>query len=295
MKRLYRALIVFCACTLGITALSANASAQQCSNLNSDPMWAKYQQEMNDNFQAQNYEKALDAGKQLILKCDRHPIVNFTVSETYRNLGDMKNAAVYAEKATANLVDYPNVPMVVQERMWMRRAEYELPFKGELEELKVKTADYDEIKSKYEALLAVEHEAEIRGEYEQVAMKERNAKMAEETKHAWTAGLWSGVGILVGGVALTVAGGVMALKVDKIEYKRSDDSKYSGFSVKSPYVTSFGLMGAGAALSVTGAILTGISGYKLNHLDVDVDGDGAKDEAVSFSVSPTAVQFGMTF
>ncbi len=290
MKRLFRELVVFSACTLGLAALSSEAFADCSSMFNAE--WNSLSTTMASQYDEGQYEEALNTGKRLSLICPRSPVVNYTMSEIYRKMDNEADAATYAKKATEYITDYP-VPQALAERIWMRRAEYDLPYKGELEALQAKTADYDEIKANYESLQAAQHEAAIRGEYESQAAKEHSEKLRADMEHSWRAGLWSGVGVLGLGAVMSIVGGVLTVKSDKIDYSRSKNPKWSGFSVNQGYVTGFALLGAGVGLAAAGAVLTGISGYKLSHLDLD--GDGVEDESVSFNVSPTSIQFGMTF
>ncbi len=293
MLKPLKTLCVAGACAMGIMSFSANAFAD-CKSMG-DSEWNELTAQMNSAYSAGDFEGALNYGKRLNIICARSPVVNYTMSAIYRKMGNEKEAAVYAKKATDYITDYP-VSQAVAERIWLNRAEYDLPYKSDLEALQAKTADYDEIKANYEALLAVQTEANIRNEYESSNRAIQTKQMKEDAYKDWNALLWSGVGITGVGLVLAITGGVMTTKVDKVEYSRpaiEDLAEKSGFSVTQKYVASYALLGTGIGLSVVGATLTGVAGYKVTH--IDLDGDGVKDESVSFNVSPSAVQFGMTF
>jgi len=291
MLKQLKTLGVFCACTLGMMTLSANAFAD-CKTMNDDE-WNELTAQMNSAYSAGDYDGALNYGKRLNLICPRSPVVNYTMSAIYRKVGNEKDAAVYAKKATDYITDYP-VSQAVAERIWLNRAEYELPYKADLEALQAKTADYDDMKVNYEALLAAQNEANIRSEYESTNRALQDEKMYNDNLKAWKAVMWTGVGVTGVGIALAITGGVMSTNVDKIEYSTPEaGSSKSGFSITKKYVTSYALLGAGVGLAVVGAAFTGVGAYKV--ISLDINRDGVSDESVSFNIAPTSVQFGMTF
>lgn len=291
MKNLLKTLIVFCACACGLTTVSTLAFAD-CKTMYNDE-WNDLSTTMAELYDKGDYDAALNYGKRLNIICPRSPIVNYTMSEIYRKMGNEKEAASYAKRATDYITDYP-VPQALAERIWLKHAEYELPYKAEAESLKAQMADYEELKANYESLVATTKEANIRSEYESRDSAIKNAQVLEKSLSGWKAMLWTGVGVTAAGAALAITGGVMTNKVDKVEYSRPDNASVnSGFKVTQGYVTSFALLGAGVSLAVIGATLTGVAGYEVAH--IDINGDGEKDESVSFNVAPSAVQFGMTF
>jgi hypothetical protein len=290
MKDVMKKIVGISACALGLTYGATNALAD-CRDMGSD-QWQQLNLAMASAFDAGNFEEALNNGKRMNIICDRSPVVNFTMSEIYRRMGNNAEAANYAKKSTTYIADYP-VPQALAERIWMRRAEYELPYKQELDELKAKTADYDTIKADYEARVQAEKESAI-----------RTRLMGKSTKDNWWGAMWAGVGIMGAGVVMTIAGGVLAARVDKVDYKTPDDSKNSGFRVRPSYIAGWTLIGLGIASTVGGTILTGIAGYRYTnfeerqkHIEAEIN-ESMKQESentISFQVSPTSVAFGMTF
>ena len=95
------------------------------------------------------------------------------------------------------------------------------------------------------------------------------------------------------GLVLTITGGVLVSNSKKIENTGAPSTEKSGFAIRKSYVAGWTLLGAGLVATVGGTVLTGIAGYRYNRLDTN--GDGEKNESVSFSVMPTAVSFEMTF
>lgn len=277
MKAAMKKLVGISACALGLTYGASSAFAD-CSEMGNS-QWQQLNLAMASAFDAGNYEEALNNGKRLSLICDRSPIVNFTMSEIYRRMDNQADAERYAKKATDYISEYP-VPQALAERIWMRRAEYELPYKKQLEDLQAKTADYDVVKADYEARLEAEKEAKIRSEY-----------LADNSRGNWWGTLWAGVGIMGGGLVMTIVGSVLIVKSDKVEFGTPDEKTDSGFKIRKPYVAGWTLLGLGLASTTFGAIMTGIAGYHYTHFN----DQGEEDATVSFDVMPTSVAFGVTF
>lgn len=269
---------------IGLTASNAFAD---CSTMN-DEEWNNLSAQMAKAYDQGNYEEALQYGKQLIVICNRSPVVNYTMSEIYRKSGNEEESDKFAKRATEFILEYP-VPQALAERIWLRRAENELPYKKQLSDLQgrmtkmaVELKECNEMKANYAADQESAKENAIHEQY-----------LKEESKRHWGAAMWSGVGIMAAGVGLTIAGSVMTVKSDKIEKSGETTKEKSGFEVTKPYVAGWTLLGAGLAMTVGGTVLTSIAGYRYTH--IDLDNDGAADESVSFNVSPTSIAFGMTF
>ena len=118
---------------IGLTATNAFAD---CSTMNDDE-WNSLSASMAKAYDQGNYEEALQYGKRLIVICNRSPVVNYTMSEIYRKSGNEEESDKYAKRATEFILEYP-VPQALTERIWLRRAENELPYKKQLSDLNVK-------------------------------------------------------------------------------------------------------------------------------------------------------------
>ena len=270
---------------------SATNAFADCSTMNDD-QWIELSSEMASAYDRGDYDEALRIGKQLTLICNRSPIVNFTISEIYRKTGNDQESDKYASRATDYIIEYP-VPAALNERIWLRAAEVKLPYKKQ-------AADLQQNLEKVENDLSVCNDANIILASNDSTLNQtiqenaiRSEYLLKESKRSWGAMMWSGVGITVAGIALTATGAALASTVDKVEKSGEATDKKSGYAITKPYITSWALLGAGIAMTVGGTVLTGIAGYHYTH--IDLDNDGAKDESVSFNISPTSISFGMTF
>ena len=202
MKMNLRTLATTSLFAIGMTAAASNAMAN-CNDIGNSE-WNNYAVAMSAAVDAQNYEEALNNAKRMSLICDREPSLNYSMSRIYAKMGDDKNAATYAKKATDYIADYQVQPALA-ERIWMNRAEYDLPYKADLEALQAKTADYDAIKADYEARVQEDKEKTLRNEF-----------MQRSTMANWWGALWAGVGITAGGIILTSVGSALIVNSDKI-------------------------------------------------------------------------------
>lgn len=278
----------FSAFAFSVAALLMTSSAfADCGDMGSSE-WNELSTSMAQAYDRGQLNEALDYGKRLMLICNRSPIVNYTISEIYRRMDNELESYNYVKRATENIADYP-VPFVLAEKMWMRRAETDLPYKSQaeqlqakLDEMKADQSNYAYIKSQYDELMIQKREEDIRNEY-----------LLEKTKGNWAGALWSGVGIMGAGVVLTITGGVLVSNSKKVESSGSPSAEKSGFAVSKKYVAGWTLLGAGIVATIGGTVLTGIAGYRYNNLDIN--GDGKKNETMSFTIMPTAAFFDMTF
>ena len=88
--------------------------------------------------------------------------------------------------------------------------------------------------------------------------------------------MWSGVAVGGIGVAMTIAGGVlMGDKNNRID----EDINNNKVKIKSTYEISLGLLGAGIAATITGAMAAGFGGYLYSNKK--------SEESLSFQITPT--------
>lgn len=289
MRNSFKTTGIILGCFFGL-AFATNAMAN-CEDMGNSE-WKSLSSEMAAQYDAGNYEEALNTGKRLNLICPRSPIVNYMMSEIYSKLGNEVDAALYAKRSTDYILDY-QVPQNVNEKIWLRRAEYELPYKKEAESLRLQMADYDQLKAENEALRQDSNTRLNAVESQAKEDRMKSASLSQKTKNRWNAALWSGVGVTVAGIAVAAGGGAMTNNADKVSYSRSTDPDKSGFTITNKYVAGWVMVGAGSAFAVAGAILTSIAAYKVATIEVIDDAQNSND--ISLNISPNSVQFGMTF
>ena len=279
MKHIIKALSVLASVTFAMT--TASAAFADCADMeNNSPEWSELSNNLSRSYSDGKYEDALNYGKRLLLICNRSPVVNFTVSEIYRKLGNNEESYTYARRASEFIIDYP-VPQQLAERIWMRRAEDELPYKKQLEDLKnqleMGTGEYG---ARQQQLVNNAYTSEMLLERE----KQRSIdRLNDEIKFANTT-KWIGAGAAIGGLVLAGAGaGLLGANYGKA----SDNYKYDW------------MLAGGLGLGIAGtavAVVSFVKEIKLNSMrEADNTTPAASPVAISFDVAPDSIVFGMTF
>ena len=99
MKHIIKALSVLASVTFAMT--TASAAFADCADMeNNSPEWSELSNNLSRSYSDGKYEDALNYGKRLLLICNRSPVVNFTVSEIYRKLGNNEESYTYARRAS---------------------------------------------------------------------------------------------------------------------------------------------------------------------------------------------------
>ena len=270
---------------------STNAFADSCDNLASNATWTSNFSKLETAVEKGQYDDAVEYAKPLFGICQKSPALLYYTGLAMKGKGDADRATQYFIKA-AEMTSDVAVDPGMSRRIWYARYEAEHPeatpeaLKAKADELAAEQAKYNELKSEWDAKNVEERE-------EQARMEVAGAYLIEESKRNWGGAMWAGVGITAGGLILAITGGVLSMKVDKIEKSGETNADKSGFAVTKTYVASWAMLGAGIAMTVGGAVLTGIAGY--HYAKIDLDNDGSADESVSFNVLPGSVSFGMTF
>ena len=294
MKHNIKALSALASVAFAMTA--ASTAFADCADMeNNSPEWSDLSTKLSKSYAAENYDDALNYGKRLLLICNRSPVVNFTVSEIYRKLGNNEESYTYARRASEFLIDYP-VPQQLAERIWMRRAEDELPYKKQLEELKTQldtgTGEYG---SKQQQLVNTAYTSEMKLEHEKQRSLER---LNDEISFVRTT-KWIGAGTAIGGLILTGAGaGIFGANYGKARDKYG--KTWKEFDKKDAKVhTGIALLAGGLGLGLAGtavAIVSYVKEIKLNSIiEAENNAQAAQPVAFTFDVAPDAVVFGMKF
>lgn len=258
--------------------LAASAQADGCKNLERDKYWQDGFSKLNELITDKNWPEALDEAHELYGYCDRSPLINFYLGHIYQEMGNDKNALHYLRKATDYTEEFA-VKGAVLERIWYERyeAEHSEARPGNIAALK---AERDAAVAKLESMS---------GEMQQSEFDSTLSRQKVRSNYA--AGMWTGVGLGIAGLALGGIGGGLILKdynsetSDAIDFKGDNDK---GARVKGSYNALWAMLGAGAGLFVAGTIVAAMMGARYAEIKQD------KSE-VSFNVSPMHVGFSVTF
>ena len=244
-------------------ALPTAASAQdKCATIGSDPEWAAGLKQIVDTMQAEDWQTAKQQAKSLSLVCPHAPVLNYLRGKIAEQLGEKQDALYFFQNASESTYTFAVDPETAK-KIWYARYENEHP---------ERTASAIELKNETTNAL----EAEI------AELKKANANAEDNIKTL----MWTGVGIGSGGLALTGAGIALIF----ISHPSKIEQTAKGYNVSNDplYAVGWGLTGLGAGLLVTGAVLTGIYGYKYQKFK-------AQHNDISFGISPTSIRFNMTF
>ncbi len=294
MKHIIKALSVLASVTFAMT--TASAAFADCADMeNNSPEWSELSANLSKSYSEGKYEDAVNYGKRLLLICNRSPVVNFTVSEAYRKLGNNEESYTYARRASEFIIDYP-VPQQLAERIWMRRAEDELPYKKQLEDLKnqleMGTGEYG---TRQQQLVNNAYTSEMLLEREKQRSIDRlndEIKIVNTTK-------WIGAGAAIAGLALAGAGaGLLGANYGKAsDNYKYDWKKFDGHDAK--VHGGIAMLAGGLGLGIAGtavAVVSFVKEIKLNSVrEADNSTPVAPPVAISFDVAPDSIVFGMTF
>ena len=252
--------------------LPLTATAQdQCATIGSDPEWAAGLKQLLDTMQANDWQTAKQQAKSLSLICPNAPVLNYLRGKIAEQLDEKQEALYYFQNASESTYTFAVDPDTAK-KIWYARYENEHP---------ERTA----------SALAIKAETTNTLEAEIASLKETNANLKYElldinVQNAKTL-MWTGVGIGAGGLALTGTGIALIFISQSSKIKRDPNKGYE-VSNNPVYATGWGLAGLGAGLLVTGAVLTGIYGYKYQKFKT-------QHNDISFGISPTSIRFSMTF
>lgn len=270
-------------------SISANAFAE-CDEVGSTA-WNNLQVSMNQQFEQGNLDEALNYGKQLTVICDKNPIVNAVISDIYYKKNMPDESYKYIRRASDVVNEY-NLPMPLLEKIWFRRAEFELPYKAKSEKLQ---KDLDDKTA--ECTAQAEAFEQVIQETASSNQNKLNNTLAESDTHFRESLLkyqWIGTGVAATGGALIVVGGtimgVFYPKANK-EYKKSKHGEKNHFQRSNQTVEAgIGLLAAGIGVGLAGSAFAIYSHVKLNKFD-------QSKEEVSFNVdlTPSYVGINMTF
>ena len=236
-----------------LTILCANSAfAQNCEDLEHNPLWIQLFQEYTEHYKNGEYQKALKTTDKLQEICKDSPVLNFAISKTYRQLGDHVNEVKYIQRATDNASEF----IVKEETLktfWFARYEAEHPeASASARESNQQTLD------ELNAALEASRQEVVASEF---ASQKKELELQYKEENIYKILMWSGVAIGATGIAMTAAGGALIGIVgnETVEQKRNGNNEQVRDNPK--YQLGLGLLCAGISATVAGAVAAGFGGY----------------------------------
>lgn len=280
------------AASLLATAVLPSVAFADCDDIGS-AQWNDLSAKMSQAFDAGEYETALNYGKALTVICDQSPIANVVISNIYDRLGRADESYNYIRRASEFTQQY-NLPQPIVEKIWLRRAEFDLPYKAEVAKLE---AELEETKAKLEA-----EEAAYNSQIE--ASANLSQTTLSDSYNFYTKQLntiqWTGTGLAIGGGVLAATGGILLgvfhgkaqdaysaigendrlslIAPDKKDFNKKDTV------VKVSYSILFG----GVGLAVAGTVMAVVGHVKLTELEEN-------STALYLNVAPTSATLEFNF
>ncbi|MBR4985594.1 MAG: hypothetical protein IKY83_07640 [Proteobacteria bacterium] len=244
-------------------------AADGCDSLSDNAQWQKGIQTLVEMMKADQMQDAKRQAKALSEICSNSPTLNYLQGKISEALDEKSDALYYYQKASENTYTFAVDPDTAK-KIWYARYENEHP-----ERTKGAVASTSERMSSLEA-----ENAQLR------ALAPYKDKHLDNVK----ALMWTGVGLGAGGLVLAGVGAGIIATNEPCEIVAHDDGRnpYT-FKDKPVYSVGWALVGVGAGLTVTGAILAGIYGFKYTHFEINDESE------VSLMLSPTSVSLGLTF
>ena len=288
-----------------LTLFSAQQAFADCDEMeNQSDEWTELSMQMASAYEQNNLDEALTAAKRLTLICNRSPVVNYTMSEIYRKMGDEQESYNYVKRATEYMLDYP-VPQALTEKIWMRRAEFDLPYKKQLEELQYQLdTGTGEVGSRIK-----QTDDELAGVNAQLAtLQDANLELLQSQMDLLYTTKWIGAGTAIGGLVLaSIGAGVLGASYSKASDKYGQNWK--DFDKKDALVhggiatlaTGIGLGLAGTAVALFSHIkLIKLKAANANILDTGAESDNSEVTAasgvdVNLGVSLNSLVLDLTF
>ena len=295
MNKIFAAISVSC-----LTFTAASHAFADCSEMDGDE-WNALSIQMASAYEQDNLEEALTAAKKLTLICNRSPVVNFTMSEIYRKMGNEADSYSYVKRATEYMLDYP-VPQALTERIWLRRAEFDLPYKKQLEDLQNQldtgTGEIGSRIKQTDSELAIVN-TELQN------LEARNAELLKTQMRTLNTTKWIGAGTAIGGAVIACIGaGVLGANYSKASDKYGKN--WNDFDKKDAMVHGgITALAGGLGLGLAGtavALYAYIKSVKLASANAEIlndsnDSAGTQANTIDYriGVSPNAVVFDLSF
>ena len=270
--------------------LTGTAYAENCNNLDRNTNFQKQYEKLVAAVQASDYPTALTYGNTLLEICSKAPKLNYIVAKIYQQMGDQPRALFYFQTATRNTKDF-EVESDILEMMWTDLLYAEHPEISPQSMANLKN-DMDALDARV-ALLENQIEEKDQKIADQIEVIH---ELQDSTRETYKTLMWTGAGIGIAGLGLTVAGAAMVATMDSpLNYEKpsSPDNKEHRATIENKYPAAWGLLSAGIAVTVAGSIITGIAGYQYTHYQ-SVN-NSATDDGMALSISPMGFSISGTF
>ncbi len=282
-----RHLVVLLAMVAGL--LPAMSYAQNCDGLDQNASWQAGMANLIAQLDKEEYDAAIETAKPLFAICPTMPSLNYYTGLAMKHK-DPQRALLYFQEAAKRTSQF-STTTAMSRKIWYELFDAEHPERTEaaVAQLTQSIIGLNNQIESQKTVIATKDDR-INALEKQVIQADNTANNAvnannAEVKQNYYRTMWTGAGLGIGGLLVTGGGLAMALLVDN---KKEFGS--SGYKVSTPYIIGWSLVGAGAALTVAGTIITGIAGYQYTHIDVP-----DTDLTLSFDVSPVSATFGLTF
>lgn len=219
---------------------------ESCTNLSENEEWTKGIQNLTKLIKNADFEIAQKEASNLEKTCKYSPFLNYLQGKAEDGLRNDDKALEYYKKASLYSREF-SISNENEEKIWFARFEKE----------KLDLNEYCDTKIK--SLLKSLQEEKKKTAY---LLKERASE-----KHKLSTLLWTGTGLGISGLVFIGTGLGLALTADPGKYyliPDYEDLKNSKVAItRSPkYIAGWILFGVGIPVTIAGAVLAGIYGYR---------------------------------
>ena len=272
--------------TVLLMLISFTAYAESCDQISTDNDWITNIQSMKANVAIKQYESALETGRDLYAICSQSPALNYYIAMALNGKGEKAKAMQHLINASENTMIIAT-PTETSRLIWNALYEFEHPDRTD-EAVSAITSENETLK------VANQSQAEQIEVLQNEVLALTNQNYQEKRDHIYT-NMWTGAGIGIGGLSLTIVGAVLALVDDSYISVSSEKIKISqgmnintnsNYKISPKYISGVSLLSIGLALTVAGSILTGFYGYQYTHLE---------EAPVTFDLSYNQISMTMKF
>ena len=253
--------IIFVLVTALMLIVAVPAQAQDtCDTIGENPEWSEGMSKLITSMQEGDLQAAKSHAKVLSEICPNAPAFNYLQGKLAESLGETKEALYYYQKSSENTYTFAVAPDTAK-KIWYARYENEYPDRT-AKALSLKNARLD-------------------------ALEAQTAQQQADTQKTYNTLMWTGAGVGIGGLALTIAGITLVAFNTSVHIDKTEDDQ-TLIHEKPYHSLGWTFVGSGVVMMLTGSALAGVFGYKLHHTD-------AQRDAITFHISPMNFSIGMMF